>query len=256
MLDHQGERRMKSARIRHVLGAAVLFGAALFGLTASPQMALAETAAPVAEPAAPDSKQKPAEPQATSPVTPAPATPSPATSAAPPAPEPETKGAPGAPGIQDDATTQTLDIPSRPVALLKGKSDWDSGFKSIMKSIATIEAEVAKAGLKQGGKAIAVFTETNDNGFSYEAMVPLTEKPAGKDQLGNDVQIGASPAGKAIKFQHRGAYDDIDSTYDLITAYLDEKGLEAQNLFIEEYLTDTKNSDDQALEVDIYVFIK
>ncbi len=105
-------------------------------------------------------------------------------------------------------------------------------------------------------ETIAVFVETDDNGFGYEAMVPLTEKPEGKDQLGSDVKLGSSPSGKAIKFQHRGAYDDIDSTYDLITAYLDEKGLEAQNLFIEEYLTDTKNSDDQGLQVDIYVFIK
>ena len=115
---------------------------------------------------------------------------------------------------------------------------------------------MTKAGLKQGGKPITVFTETNDNGFSYEAMISLAGKPEGKTELSNDVKIGELPSGKAIKFQHRGAYDDIDSTYDLITAYLDEKGLEAQNLFIEEYLTDTKNSDDQALEVDIYVFIK
>ncbi len=133
----------------------------------------------------------------------------------------------------------------------------DKGFKSIQASLATIAAEVAKAGLKQGGKPLAVFVETSDDGFSYEAMVPLDRK-AGRQgaSFQTTVKIGGSPAGKAIKFQHRSAYNDIDSTYDLITAYLDEKGLEAQNLFIEEYLTDTKNSDDQALEVDIYVFIK
>jgi effector-binding domain-containing protein len=117
-----------------------------------------------------------------------------------PAVPPETKAAPGVPGVPDDATVQMLQIPARPVAFLRGKSDWENGFKSIMKSMNTIEAEVTKAGLKQGGKPITVFVET--------------------------------------------------------TAYLDEKGLEAQNLFIEEYLTDTKNADDQGLQVDIYVFIK
>jgi effector-binding domain-containing protein len=70
------------------------------------------------------------------------------------------------------------------------------------------------------------------------------------------VKIGESPAGKAIKFLHRGAYDDIDSTYELITAFLDEKGLESQNRFIEEYLTDTAEPDDANLEADIYVFLK
>ena len=38
--------------------------------------------------------------------------------------------------------------------------------------------------------------------------------------------------------------------------YLDEKGLEAQNIFIEEYLSTPKSADDQDMEVDIYVFIK
>jgi effector-binding domain-containing protein len=249
---------MKSAGMTHVFGAAFLLAAGLFAGAARPQAAYAQTAAPAAETSTPDAKPKAAEPQAATPAAPAPATTAPATPASPSpaAPESETKGVPGMPGIPDDATTQMLDIPSRPVALLAGKSDWDAGFKSILTSIATIQAEVAKAGLKQAGKPIAVFTETNDNGFSYQAMIPLTGKPEGKTELSNDVKIGESPSGKAIKFQHRGAYDDIDSTYDLITAYLDEKGLEAQNFFIEEYLTDTKNADDQALEVDIYVFIK
>jgi effector-binding domain-containing protein len=257
---------MNSANIRHVFGAMFILGTALFGLIA-PQSAVAQAVAQAAAPAAtPDSAQKAADAPVATPATP-PAAATPATPASPPAtapvspaapslPEPETKAAPGMPGVPDDATTQMLDIPARPVAFLRGKSDWENGFKSIHASLATIEAEMGKAGLKQGGKPIAVFVETNDNGFGYEAMVPLTEKPEGKDQLGSDVKIGSSPAGKAIKFQHRGAYDDIDSTYDLITAYLDEKGLEAQNLFIEEYLTDTKASDDQGLEVDIYVFIK
>jgi len=242
---------MKSIRIRPVFGAVFFLAAFLFAAAFAPKMVFAETAAPATPPAAADT---PSPPVVAPPAAPAPS--SPPAAAPPPAALPETKAAPGVPGVPDDATAQMLDIPSRPVAFLRGKSDWENGFKSIMTSLAAIESEVAKAGLKQGGKPIAVFVETDDNGFGYEAMVPLAEKPEGKDQLGNDVKIGASPAGKAIKFQHRGAYDDIDSTYDLITAYLDEKGLEAQNLFIEEYLTDTKNADDQGLQVDIYVFIK
>ena len=46
------------------------------------------------------------------------------------------------------------------------------------------------------------------------------------------------------------------STYEAITAYLDEKGLEARNMFAEEYLNQVKTSDDSSLEVDIYVFLK
>ena len=91
--------------------------------------------------------------------------------------------------------------------------------------------------------------------FSSRRWCRIAEKPESKD-LSDGVKIGDLPAGKAIKFLHRGAYDDIDSTYDLITAFLDEKGLELQNRFVEEYLTDTTEPDDANLEADIYVFIK
>ena len=37
---------------------------------------------------------------------------------------------------------------------------------------------------------------------------------------------------------HRGSYDAMDSTYEAITNHLDEKQLEAKDLFIEEYVTD------------------
>ena len=74
--------------------------------------------------------------------------------------------------------------------------------------------------------------------------------------LGSGVTVDQSPSGKAIKFQHRGAYEDIDSTYDVITAYLDAKGLQVDNPYIEEYLTDLTTPDDPNLQVDIYVFVK
>jgi len=175
---------------------------------------------------------------------------------APDASVPESDHDKAAPGIPSDSSAETVDVPARPVALLTGDAQWADGFKSLTGAIAKVQDAVKAAGLKPAGPPFAVFLSTDDVSFHYEAMVPLAEKPDGKSELSSDVKIGESPAGKAIKFLHRGAYDDIDSTYDLITAYLDEKGLEAKNLFIEEYLSDTKESDDATLQADIYVFLK
>jgi effector-binding domain-containing protein len=200
---------------------------------------------------------------------PAPATPPPATAPAPaPAPGGDALGTGGegpsktqiennaAPGVPSDATTETVDIPARPVAQLSGQSTYDDAFKSIKASLETLQAAVVKAGLTPSGHPITIFSEPGETGFKFVAAVPLASKPAGKDDLGSGVKIGVSPAGKAIKFQHRGAYDDIDSTYDVITAYLDAKGLQVDNPYIEEYLTELKTADDPNLQVDIYVFMK
>jgi effector-binding domain-containing protein len=190
------------------------------------------------------------------------APPAPAAPASPPAAAPSpTAPAPGAPTANQSSESgidavQTVDVAARPVALMRGSATWDDGFKTITGALTQIQSEMQKAGLTASGHPFTVFIETDDAGFRYEAMVPLDKAPEGKSELTKDIQIGSSPSGKAMKFQHRGAYDDIDATYEAITAYLDEKNIEAQNLFVEEYLTDPKAADDQSLEVDIYVFIK
>jgi effector-binding domain-containing protein len=158
------------------------------------------------------------------------------------------------PGLPSDATTEMLDVPGRPVAILTAKATWDEAFKVIKDTQQRLKAAVDKAGLKIIGHPVSVFTQEDNKGFTFMAMLPLD--PSAKGTLGDGVTLGRSPAGKAIKFQHRGAYDDIDSTYDLITAYLDEKNLEAQNFFIEEYLTPLTSAEDPYLAVDIYVFLK
>ena len=157
--------------------------------------------------------------------------------------------------MPDNSSAVTLELPSRPVAYASASAEWANGFKTVVSEIAKVDAAIKKAGLTQAGHPFALFLATDDKSFQFEAMVPIAEKPESED-LSDGVKIGDSPAGKAIKFLHRGAYDDIDSTYDLITAFLDEKGLESQNRFVEEYLTDTTEPDDANLEADIYVFIK
>ena len=99
-----------------------------------------------------------------------------------------------------------------------------------------------KAGLKPAGRPLAVFVESDDSGFRYHAGFPLEAAPAGKTSLSDAVKIGQTPSGKAMRFQHIGSYADIDATYDAITAYLDEKGIDAQDSFIEEYVNDVKDA--------------
>ena len=194
----------------------------------------------------------PAFSQATPEPTPA-ATPEPTPSPAqPPAPAAEATPAPsGTP-----AAGQTLELTSRPAAYFEGKANRDEVYSAIMGSIAQVHNELDKAGIKAAGRPIAVFLEADDNGFTYRAEIPIDAIPEGKTQLSELVKFGQTPVGKAMKFEHRGAYDDIDATYEAITAYLDEKGIDAQEVFVEEYLNDIKTTDDPNLQVDIYVLLK
>ncbi|MGA8171120.1 MAG: GyrI-like domain-containing protein [Methylocystis sp.] len=153
-------------------------------------------------------------------------------------------------------SSQMVDVAARPALVLKGQAKWDDAAKILTAGIAKVTAAATKAGLAPNGHALAVFTDTDDNGFHYEAMLPIAKAPDGKIKLADGVEVGASPAGKALKFEHRGSYDEIDATYEAITAYLDEKGLDTNNVFIEEYLTNLTDAEDANVDVDIYVFVK
>jgi effector-binding domain-containing protein len=229
---------MRIASIKRSLGVELAVGLFLAVLAALPEPTVAQT--PAAAPTGGGAMQAPVSPSID--AKPAPSTPA-ETGSKPP------------PGVPDDASAVTLELQSRPVAFTSASAEWANGFKSVVGEIAKVDGAIKKAGLVPAGHPFALFLATDDKTFQFEAMVPLAGKPEGKE-LSDGVKIGESPSGKAIKFLHRGAYDDIDSTYDLITAFLDEKGLESQNRFVEEYLTDTKEPDDANLEADIYVFLK
>jgi len=220
----------------YLYGAGLVFGAFIAAFAALPGGAIAQ--APAA-PAAGETEPAPASPGGG--IKPAPSAP-----AAPSQPPP---------GVPSDASAATLELTPRPVAFVHANANWEDGFKTVLGEIAKVNAAIKQAGLAPAGHPFALFLETDDKSFQFEAMVPIAEKPGAKE-LTEGVKIGASPGGRAIKFLHRGSYDDIDSTYDLITAFLDEKGLESQNRFIEEYLTETTEPDDSNLEADIYVLLK
>jgi effector-binding domain-containing protein len=151
--------------------------------------------------------------------------------------------------------SQAVAVEARPAALIHGQGKWADAGKIIGEALDRLRDAASRAGLAVNGRPIAVFTKTDDTGFTFEAMLPLAAAPEGKPKLGDGVEIGASPGGKTLKFQHRGAYDEIEATYEAIAAFLDEKGLDTKDLIIEEYLSDFKG-DDASVDVDIYVFLK
>jgi effector-binding domain-containing protein len=217
-------------------------------------------------------QQAPATPAAPAPAapTPAPTTPPAAQAPAAPAkpaeapsattnPAPTTPGAaqPAEPAPSGEASTgETVDLPSRPFAYTEGKADKDEIYSAILNSLSAVKREMDKANLAPAGRPLAVFVESDDTGFTYHAGYPLAAAAEGKSTLSDSVKIGQTPGGKAMRFEHQGAYGDIDATYDAITAYLDDKGIDAQDTFIEEYANDVKDPDDPALQVNIYVLLK
>jgi len=192
------------------------------------------TLAFAAGPAGAQTASPPAQSQPAAPATPDPASPSPLQ-----------------PG---DAFGEPVTLPERTIVYLKGHTNWDAAFDTLVDAFKSLNEYLDKQGIKPNGPAMTIYTQTDDTGFQFEAAVPVAQSPANPPK--GDIAVGQAPSGKALKFVHRGSYDAMDSTYEAITNYLEDKGLEAKELFIEEYATDPVKSNPDKLVINVFVPVK
>lgn len=153
-----------------------------------------------------------------------------------------------------DAFGETVTLADRTIIFMKGHTNWDVAFDTLKDTFKSLNEYLDKQSIKPTGPLITIYTETDDRGFSFQAAAPVASAPA--DPPKGDIAVGQAPGGKALKFVHRGSYDSMDSTYEAITNYLDEKQLEAKDLFIEEYVSDPVKTDPNSLVINVFVPIK
>ncbi len=271
----RGSSRRLAADGRH-RGSTVLaiLGAFLIGMLA-PASLVAQTsdtrpASPAGIPQPAPVESAPLAPPPGSPAAPtpqAPSSPAPAVEATPaPAPQlaqpPAVAPAPApAPAVNPDATlagkpgdttdVDTLVLTARPTLTIAGQTTWDKGLNTLAEVFEKLRGEAGKLGLQVAGRPLTHFIETDDIGFRYEAMLPVDRAPGA--MAPGDVRAGSTPQGNALRFTHKAPYDDIDTTYESITAYLDAKGLTVRDQFVEEYVSDPRKGDDPNFEINIYV---
>jgi effector-binding domain-containing protein len=200
-------------------------------------------------------------PSPTPPAASTPATPAPAPSATPdaaPATPPAAAQAPATPppaaSVQAaDPFGEQITLEPKKVLIMKGTAQWDSAFDTLIDSFKVLTALLDKQSIKPSGNPMIVYTSTDDTGFTFLAEIPVEQDPK---NLTKDMSVGKSPDGKALKFVHRGSYDNMDNTYEAITNHLDDKKLEAKDTFIEEYLTDPLKTAEDKLVINVYVPLK
>ena len=188
----------------------------------------------------------------------------PASPQSPPQPAPSEQMPPAAPPKPDattplplqqgDAFGQEVVLPERTIIYIKGHTNWDAAFDTLVDAFKSLHDYFDKQGIKANGPAMTIYTQTDDTGFQFEAALPVAEAP--KDPPKGDIAVGQAPSGKALKFVHRGSYDAMDSTYEAVTNYLDEKEIDSKDMFIEEYVTDILKTPPDNLVVDIFVPIE
>lgn len=242
-------RTFRLAMVALIPTAAIWLGIAS-ALAQSPAAAPPATTTPTVP--APAASETPAR---APPATPAPAAGPSAAPAAPPAAAetPATPPPAAAPLQTADAFGEQITLTPKTVVIVRGTANWDSAFDTLIDSFKSLSALLDKQGIKPAGNSMIVYTSTDDTGFTFLAEIPVDQDPK---NLTKDMTMGKSPEGNALKFVHRGSYDNMDNTYEAITNHLDDKKLEAKDTFIEEYITDPLKTAEDKLVINVYVPLK
>jgi effector-binding domain-containing protein len=148
-------------------------------------------------------------------------------------------------------TAESFTLSARPALVTSGHATWDEAFIRLNTTFRSLEAELSRQGVRAAGRPLTIFIETDETGFRFDAMLPLSGPLPLPPASG--YRKGETLSGKVLRFLHKGPYDDIDSTYETITAWLDAKGIAVKEAFTEELVRDAKSEEDPDLEIQIYV---
>lgn len=222
------------------------------------QQAPAPAPSDPAPPAAPQQAPVPAvpAPAAPAPADPAPAAP-PAGAAAPsPAPIPATVGRyPTDEEVQAAGFGEEVLLEAKPALVLSGKTNWDDIYAAFYKAIADATAIARAQGIDVTGPPMIRLVTSSDTEVEFEALVPVSALQEPPERYA-PARPGATPGGRAIRFVHLGGHDTMEQTYDEITNHLDERGITAEDAFVEEYIRDPQKTPETDLATFIYVFPK
>ena len=145
-------------------------------------------------------------------------------------------------------------LPSKTIVFLKGSANWDSAFETLVEAFKKVKDALQQAGGQATGPPMTIYTSTDDTGFEYQAGVPVAEEPKGplrrawrSENRQTAARSNSSTAAPTTRWT---------STYEAITNHLDEKRLEAKDLFVEYYLTDPFTTPEDNLVIEVYVPVK
>lgn len=164
----------------------------------------------------------------------------------------ETK-APAASARQDPFGEEVM-LPERKALFRHNKTSWVEAWVNLVATFKTVRAEAERLKLKATAPSLVFYRSTSDEGFEFDAALPIEGDPASPP--GEDFQIGPTRTGKAIKFVYRGPFDAMDSTYENISNYIDSKRIDAEDLSIEEYVTDPVTTKPEEIVINIYMPLK
>lgn len=140
-----------------------------------------------------------------------------------------------------------------PVVLTSVRGRTEQILEIIPAGFATLNRLVAQAQLTLVGQPLVVYLELGDEEFVAELMLPVVEVPPSPPP---GLRTGRSPAGRAVRIVHAGAYETMNETYDELSTFVEDKQLAVREIVVERYMNDPRTTASTDLLTEIYVLLR
>lgn len=151
--------------------------------------------------------------------------------------------------------SETVRTKSLPMIYVSYQTTMDSGEigRKMGEAFQTLGAFIGMNNIEVAGPALAVYSDYTDTGMKMDIGFPVAAAALGKAT--GEVKAGATPAGKAMKFVHRGPYNKLRDTYGEIEAYFKAESIPMSPVAWEVYVTDPNTTPDADLVTEIFMQI-
>lgn len=153
-----------------------------------------------------------------------------------------------------DLQAEVTEVESMPIAFVSSTSSQDPAdiHQAFTEAYGQVGAFLGQHRLEASGPPIAINTSWDEDGYAFDAGIPLAAAPEVEIPEDSPVQIGQTYAGKALKAVHTGAYTGLESTYEKIEAYVAAHGLRAIDRPWDEWVSDPAETSEDELITRIY----
>ncbi len=153
-------------------------------------------------------------------------------------------------------SVEAVDVKPVTIAYVEATSTKDD--KAVAQAMGNAYTEVGKFitqnKLKMAGAPISINTKWDDSGYAFEAGIPVETAPQAAASA--KVKVKNTYTGKALKVTHKGAYREMEDTYEKLFAYAKASGLETNGNPWDEYVTDPQKTPEPDLVTHIYLPVK
>lgn len=157
-----------------------------------------------------------------------------------------------------DLEIDILEVPEKVIVSTRGQSGHtpEEIGSALGQAYGAISAFLTLHGLQPVGQPLAINESFDDDGYRFEAGIPVAQDPQIDREEGGAVGVRTVPATRAVRLVHVGPYRQMTESYNALTAFLAARGLEAVGPSWEEYISDPGDTPEEELVTHIYMPIE